>query len=158
MTRTGNLNSDRVRRPTRSPWPRPPRPGIMPVGSSHGSLSMNSPAGRVFAAGGPNPRNQPLYKPVARRAFKFPSNVVAACQWRESRDRAQLSRPREERADLFITFSEEKRAERAKNDQFPLFIPLATAGRRAIADSTQNLNTSHGPSLHPEGKKSLRYA
>jgi hypothetical protein len=63
------------------------------------SLSI-SPAGRGFAAG---PWAQPsdsafIFQPEGvTRAF--PSNVIA---WRESRNRAQLSRSREEQGDLFI--------------------------------------------------------
>jgi hypothetical protein len=70
------------------------------------SLSI-FPAGRGFAAARAGPRAESLDsafiigKPVTRRAQAFPSNLNVIA-WRESRDRAQLSRSREEQGDLFI--------------------------------------------------------
>jgi hypothetical protein len=69
-------------------------------GSYRHSLSISL-AGRGFAqAAGPRAESSDsafvIGKPVTRRTF--PSNVIA-CQWRESRDRAQLSRPGSRRRD-----------------------------------------------------------
>ena len=73
--------------------------GIPVPGGDRRSLSI-SPAGRSFAAGPRAESSDSAFifhpKGVTRA---FPSNVIA---WRESRDRAQLSRSREEQGEMFI--------------------------------------------------------